>query len=429
VLRVIAGSAGDLKAVLSTLVESATRLCEAERAVIFIPEDRLYQVAASYGHTEQSRKYWGDGPIKADRGSIAGRVLLEGRTIHIPNVAKDAEYRMGSSRRTLLGAPLLRQGTVVGVFVLARSVVKPFNDRQIELATTFANQAIIAIENTRLLSELRQRTTDLSESLEQQTATADVLRAISSSPGELEPVFQAMLENAVRLCDAKFGTMFRFDGSLFHLAAQFGTPPELAEHQRRRGPYQPPAGSLLDRVMRTKQVGHTADYAAADVVPGASAKLGGARSLISVPMVKDDVLIGAITIYRQEVRAFSEKQIALVQNFADQAVIAIENTRLLNELRESLNQQTATSEVLQVISSSPGELEPVFQAMLENATRICEAKFGVLWEFANGAFRALSNLNTPPRSPTLTACYASGDRTQLSAGWLAPGRRSMSRML
>jgi GAF domain-containing protein len=174
------------------------------------------------------------------------------------------------------------------------------------------------------------------------------LGVISSFPGELEPVFQTMLESATLLCEAKFGTLFRFDGRLFHLAAQFGTPPELAEHQRRRGPYQPPPGSLLDRVMRTKQLSHTADYAADGVVPGASAKLGGARSLISVPMLKDDVLIGAISIYRQEVRPFTEKQIALVQNFAAQAVIAIENARVLNELRESLDRQTATADILRV---------------------------------------------------------------------------------
>jgi GAF domain-containing protein len=390
VLRVIAGSAGDLKAVLSTLVESATRLCEAERAVIFIPEDRGYQVAASYGHTEQSRKYWGDGPIKADRGSIAGRVLLEGRTIHIPNVAKDAEYKMGSGRRTLLGAPLLRQGTVVGVFVLARSVVKPFNDKQIELATTFANQAVIAIENARLLNELQ-------ESLEQQTATADVLRIISSSPGDLEPVFNAMLENAVRICGAKSGNLALVKNDTMQIAAMYGAPAALEEERQRRQSIVYPSSPLI-RILESKAMISIADLAAEErYADAAITQLGGGRTFLGVPMLKEGKLIGAIAIYRQEVRPFTEKQIELLQNFAAQAVIAIENTRLLNELRESLDRQTATSEVLTVISSSRGDLAPVFHAILENATRICEATFGSMLLRDGDGYRRAALHNAPPQ--------------------------------
>src|SRR6516162_3218593 len=236
----------------------------------------------------------------------------------------------------------------------------------------------------------------LSEALEQQTATSEVLRVISSSPGELEPVFQAMLENTTRICEAKFGVLYRFDGDNFHFAAEVGTPPELAGFVRRRGPFQPtPDTPVVDRVMRTKQVVHTADEAA-EAVSGPSAKLGGARSLVGVPMLKDDALVGVIIIYRQEVRPFTDKQIELLQNFAAQAVIAIENTRLLNELRESLQQQTATAEVLHVISSSLGELEPVFQAMLENATRICEAKFGTLYLREGDGIRLVGAYNMPP---------------------------------
>ena len=248
----------------------------------------------------------------------------------------------------------------------------------------------------RLLSELRQRTDDLTESLEQQTATSEVLSVISSSPGELEPVFQAMLENATRICEAKFGTLYRFDGNACEFAAGVRLPPELDEFQRSRGRFQPIPGGMLDRVMRTKQVSHTADDAA-DPNPGPPARLAGARSNVIVPMLKDDFLIGAIAIFRQEVRPFTDKQIELLKNFAAQAVIAIENTRLLNELRQSLEQQTATADVLRVISSSPGELLPVFEAMLESATRICEANFGGMFRLENGAVRMVTRHRVPER--------------------------------
>src|SRR5262249_32345670 len=252
----------------------------------------------------------------------------------------------------------------------------------------FAAQAVIAIENARLLNELR-------ESLQQQRATSEVLGVISSSPGELAPVFQTMLANATRICEAKFGTLFRFDGKNFHPMAQFNTPTALLEEQTRRGPFEATPGTSIDYVMRTRQVFHSADRAA-EPVPGLAAKLAGARSLVAVPMLKDDALIGIIIIYRQEVRPFTDKQIELVKNFAAQAVIAIENARLLNELRQSLEQQTATADVLRVISSSPGELEPVFQAMLENAVRICEAKFGVLHLSEGEGFRLGAMCNVPP---------------------------------
>src|SRR5262249_54357073 len=267
--------------------------------------------------------------------------------------------------------------------------------KQVALIESFAAQAVIAIENTRLLNELRQRTDDLSEALEQQTATAEVLKVISSSPGELEPVFDAMLANATRLCEAKFGTLFRYRDGAFFPAAMVNAPSAYAEFMHRRGAFQAPSGTILDRLVRTREVTHIADDAIAPN-PSSPARLGGARSTIGVPMLKDDELIGAVVIYRQELRPFTDKQIALVTNFAAQAVIAIENTRLLNERRESLQQQTATSEVLGVISSSPGELESVFDALLSNATRICEAKFGTLYLREDDVFRAAALHNAPP---------------------------------
>jgi GAF domain-containing protein len=405
VLQVISSSPGELKSVFEVILENATRICEAAFGNLWLREDDNLRIAATHGTPTEYRKYAlqidditkfptsGGRTIRMDRGSVVGRAAIEGQLVHIPDILADPEYTHHEGRkiggwRAALGVPLLREGNVLGVFFLSKTKPQAFTDKQIALVQSFANQAVIAIENTRLLNELRQ-------SLEQQTVTADVLRIISSSPGELEPVFQAMLENATRICEAKFGTLFRFDGENFHPVAQFNTPTALLEAQKQRGPIRPRPGTPMDRLMRTKEMIHSADQAA-EPVPGLAAKLAGARSLVAVPMVKDDALIGAILIYRQEVRPFTDKQIELVQNFAAQAVIAIENARLLNELRQSLEQQTATADVLRVISSSPGELEPVFQAMLENAVRICEAKFGVLHLSEGEGFRVGAMRNAPP---------------------------------
>jgi signal transduction histidine kinase len=247
-------------------------------------------------------------------------------------------------------------------------------------------------QRTRELAEAQKH---LAEALEQQTATSEVLRVISSSPGDLEPVFRAMLKNATRICGAKFGVLFRFEGGIFHPAALLDVPPAFADFLARQGSFAPEPGRLFGRLCQTKKVIQVDDRAA-EPDPSPSARYGGARSSIAVPMLKKNELVGAFFIYRTEVRPFTDKQIELVQDFAAQAVIAIENTRLLNELRESLQQQTATSEVLRVISSSPGELEPVFQAMLANATRTCEANFGILFRFKGDAVEAAAMLGVPP---------------------------------
>ncbi len=268
----------------------------------------------------------------------------------------------------------------------------PLPRQQIELVINFSAQAVIAIENTRLLNELRQRTSDLTESLEQQTATSDVLRVISSSPGELEPVFHAMLENATRICDAKFGLLLRYGREGFRFAAEVGTPPAFAAFLKERGAFQPLPGSHLDRVLRTKQVSHTADYAA-EGVQSPPVELGGARSTVDVPLLKNDELIGAFSIYRQEVRPFTDKQIALVQNFAAQAVIAIENARLLTELRqrtddltESLEQQTATSEVLQRHFEFTRRAGGCFS---KHAGECCQNLSSPVWFYASIRWRSL----------------------------------------
>ena len=393
VLDLISRTPTDIQPVFDAIIESAVRLCDAVFGVVWRYDGELLDYAASHNFTpdvlDQIFKTY---PQRPDRSIAAGRAILDGRIAHVPDMLADPEYAHGlalaGNWRATLAVPMLHDGKAVGAISIGKAETGPFSERQTQLLTTFAAQAVIAIENTRLLNELR-------ESLQQQTATSEVLSVISSSPGELEPVFQAMLENATRICEAKFGVLYRFDGDTFHFAAEVGTPPELAEFVRRRGPFQPtPDTPVVDRVMRTKQVVHTADEAA-EAVSGPSAKLGGARSLVGVPMLKDEALVGVIIIYRQEVRPFTDKQIALVENFAKQAVIAIENTRLLNELRQSLEQQTATSEVLSVISSSPGELEPVFQAMLENAVRICEAKFGALYRIDGEKFHFAAEVGTP----------------------------------
>ena len=236
--------------------------------------------------------------------------------------------------------------------------------------------------------ELAQSQQHLAEAVEQQRATSEVLRAISSFPGELQPVFTSILANATHICEAKFANLALVEGSEFRMVAMHGAPRAFEDLRLRRDPKIQIGTTPLGWLFETKRMIHIADVTAEEpFASSAVARLAGARTLIGVPMFKKNELIGAIAVYRQEVRPFTDKQIELVQNFANQAVIAIENTRLLNELRESLAQQTATSEVLSVISGSPGELEPVFQTMLTNAIRLCEAQFGNLFLYEGSAFR------------------------------------------
>jgi GAF domain-containing protein len=295
--------------------------------------------------------------------------------------------------RSYVAVPMLKDDALIGAITIYRQEVWPFSDNQIALLASFASQAVIAIENTRLLNELR-------ESLQQQTATAEVLRVISSSPGELEPVFQNLLDNATRLCAADFGLMAKYDGSSFQLMAQLGGNQDYVEYLQRE-PLRPRPETLTGRVLQARGPVQIEDFAKSkgyldrDPLVVVAVEQGGVRTTLGVPMLRENELIGVISLYRKEVRLFTDKQIELLQNFAAQAVIAIENTRLLNELRESLQQQTATSEVLRVISSSPGELKPVFQTMLENAVRVCGAKFGVLYLSEGNGFRAVAMHDVP----------------------------------
>ena len=403
VLRVISSSPTNVQPVLDTIVRTAVNLCNSYDAVILLREDEHLRIAAHHGPMALDFER-----LPLGRDFVSGRTVIDGVPVHIPDfMAEGAEFPRGREvakrlkQRTVLGLPLKREGQTIGCLFLRRTEVLPFTDKQIELLTTFADQAVIAIENVRLFEAEQQRTQELTKSLEQQTATSEVLRVISSSPGELEPVFEAMLESAMRICEANFGGMHRLENGAMRMVTRLRVPERLAEflqkHRDSFGPLHP-----WSRLIQSRQTLHIADYSndraylERDPVAIAGVELGGIRTLLAVPMLKDDELVGFVTIFRQEVRPFTDKQIELVSNFAAQAVIAIENTRLLNELRQSLEQQTATSEVLSVISASPGELEPVFKAMLENAVRICDAKFGTMLRFDGNAFRLAAGVGIPP---------------------------------
>jgi GAF domain-containing protein len=406
VLKIISASPTDLQPVLDAVVRSAARFCEADDVTIFELDGQDLRSTAHWGAVPQDMGV----RFPCLRGHVSGRTVLERRPVHVVDLqAETEEFPEGSAfakrlgHRTTAGVPLLRHGVAVGTIQLRRAEVKPFTDKQIELLGTFADQAVIAIENARLLNQLRQRTADLSESLEQQTATSEVLRVISSSPGELEPVFQAMLANAVRICEAKFGTLYLREGDAFRAAALHNAPPAFVEFWQ-RGPHRPGASTVLSRVLRTKEVVHISDitadqaYIERDPLFIAAAELGGFRTVLAVPMLKEADVLGAIYIYRQEVWPFSDKQIALLASFASQAVIAIENTRLLNELRESLQQQTATADVLKVISRSTFDLKSVLQTLVESAARLCDADRVILPGRSMACSTAPNSTASPPKS-------------------------------
>jgi GAF domain-containing protein len=376
VLKVISRSTFDLQAVMNTLVQSAAQLCAADKGAK--QDGDLLGMVANYGFSPEAEQYATENPGRVNRGSVTGRVLLEGKAIHIPDVLADPEYgafARGYQRvfgyRTYLGVPLLRDGTTtIGSFSLTRDKVSPFTEKQIELVRTFADQAVIAIENARLLNELRHRTADLTESLEQQTATSEVLQVISSSPGDVQPVFATMLENAVRICDATFGNIYRWDDDALHLVAAHNTPSAFAEY-RRRVPMQfdqmPESMRQMIETMGPIQIDPLAalDHEPKNAIARSGVELGGIRTVLNVPMLKEKELVGAFMLSRQEVRPFTDKQVALVMNFARQAAIAIENARLLEELRERTSQlEVQSQEVVKLnqqleqrVADQVGEIE------------------------------------------------------------------------
>ena len=407
VLKVISTSSGDLQPVFEIMLGNAVRICQASLGNMTLYENGHFRHVAIHGAPAAYMERRAREPVvMPNPAQSLGRLASTKQLVHIPDIMSEPSHARGdlallAGARTLLIVPMLKEQELVGAIGIYRQEVKPFADKQIELLQNFAAQAVIAIENARLLNQLRQRTDDLSEALEQQTATSEVLQVISASPGDLQPVFAAMLDKAARICDANFGNIMSWDGDALRLVATHNTPPAFAEH-RGRMPFRPNQGNPISGMLATKAVVHVADLAQderyterRDPEIIAAVELGGIRTFVAVPMLKEDKLIGALIVYRKEVRPFTNKQIELVKNFAAQAVIAIENARLLSELRQSLDQQTAMSNVLQVISSSPGDLEPVFTTMLEKAVRLCEAKYGTLYLPDDGRLRLVAAYDVP----------------------------------
>jgi GAF domain-containing protein len=400
VLKVINSSPDDPMPVFNELLDRALRLCDGWQGTLWMFDGERMRATATAGYS----------------GELAGQ-LSEWREIHpfqrrlaqgepvfqINDLAAEELYRSGNlltrtavdvaGIRTVAFVALVKDAATLGGFTIGRREVRAFTTKQVVLLQNFAAQAVIAIENARLINETR-------EALEQQTATAEVLQVINASPGNLMPVFDAMLEKAMRLCGVAFGILNTWDGKYAHVVATRGCPPALSERLVARGPTSTISPAIA-RLLKTKCPVHVRDVMTGDGYrnghpdPRALVELGGARTFLAVPLRKDGVILGYIAVYRQEVREFSDKEIALLENFAAQAVIAMENARLINEQREALEQQTATAEVLQVINASPGDLAPVFDAMLEKATRLSGAAYGVLRSFDGEHLHMLASRGVP----------------------------------
>ncbi len=405
VLQVINGSPGDLVPVFDVILEKAHSLCGAAFGTLLTFDGDLFRAAAVRGlpeaFGEMVRKPFRHTPNNPMMRLVHGEPLL-----HITDLAEIAKTAPDDSLahaavelggvRTILAVPLRKDDLLLGVITAYRQEVRPFTDKQIALLQNFAAQAVIAMENARLITETR-------EALDQQTATAEVLGVINSSPGDLAPVFDAMLDKALRLCEASFGIMNTYDGERIHRVAERGLPAAFSEWRQARPMDGSPGAnpSSLQRLIGGESVIHTADlmtqdaHQAGDPNARAFVELAGARTRVAVALRSENTLRGMFTLFRQEVRPFTDKQIALLQNFAAQAVIAMENARLITETREALDQQTATAEVLGVINSSPGDLAPVFDAMLEKALRLCGGSFGSMTMAEPGWVRTVATRGVP----------------------------------
>ena len=405
ILRVISSSPIDVQPVMDAVAESAARLCGAEDVLIQRIAGNGLRPAAHYGVllSPDPRRSQFVMPVSAE--FVAGRAVLERRSIHVHDMQDESAQRSypgsaGLQRdigfRTLLVVPLLREGTAIGTIVMRRLEMRPFSEKQIALVTTFADQAVIAIENVRLFTELQQKNLALTEALEQQTATGEVLRAISSSATDAQPVFQNIAESAVRLSGALFGSVYRFDGELIHMAALYNYPAAAREFTDRFFPARPSRESFTGRAIVERAVVHVPDVSQDPerLLAQDLAEVVGFRSALSVPMLRNGAPIGAITVFRSVVGPFSDQHVALLRTFADQAVIAIQNERLFKELEarnrdlsEALEQQTATAEILRVISTSPTNLQPVLDTLAASAARFCGSYDASIFHLAGDTLR------------------------------------------
>jgi GAF domain-containing protein len=419
ILRIISSSPTNVQPVFDTIVESAARLCDGAFGTLQTFDGELIHLVATHNWTptalDVGRRLW---PTRPSRQVVTSRAILDRSVVHVPDVELDPEFggqevSRAIGFRSALCVPMLREGVPLGVLAVSCAEPGPFSDNEIELLKTFADQVVIAIENVRLFKELQEKNQALtqahaqvSESLEQQTATSEVLKIISRSTFDLQPVLRTLLENAARLCGAEMGSIFRPRGDAFFAVADYGTPPEMRDVLAQL-PMPASRGSVVGRARLERRTVHVIDVLADPEYERTDLQMRlGSRTVLAVPMQREGTLLGIFGLWKTRVEPFTDKQIELVTTFANQAVIAIENVRLFNETKEALEQQTATAEILRVISTSPTDAQPVFDTIVQNARGLCGADSASVVSYDRALIRieALDNAS-PEKANTLRQAY------------------------